>query len=372
LAKERGSFPAFDYEGFSKSAFFKTLPLRIRKDIKQYGIRNVTLLTQPPVGTTGTMVGYSQGPEPYYGLVYQRNSRVGTFIDGSPAFQTWLKDNDIDYSDFNYSLAELKKEHEVPEYFVEAHEVHPEDHIKMQAVFAKYIDSSVSKTVNLPSYATVEDVEQAYLLAYQLGIKGTTVYRDGSKEQICERLKKTAEETRPGGIISTAAPKRPKELACDIHNTSVKGERWTVLVGLMDGKPYEVFCAQEESFEIPSKYKTGTLVKAASGKYHLDLNGIKLKHITAQLESDEHRVITRLISTSLRHGVPLDFINDQLQKAQGTVTDFSKAILRVLKKYSKEADGEILGTQCPICTGRNVIRSGGCPSCLDCGWSKCE
>lgn len=372
LAKERGPFTAYDYRGLSRSEFFQGLPEHIKNLIRRHGLRNVTLLTQAPTGTTGTMVGFSTGCEPYFAMSFMRNSRVGSFQDGSPAFIEWLKDNDINYADYDFNISKLREKLDVPEYFEEAHEISWTDHLKMQAVFAKYIDSSVSKTINLPNSATVDDIESAYIMAYKLGVKSTTVYRDGSKQQILEHIIKDSATSRPKEIVGAHAPKRPKELKCDIHHTSVKGAKWTVLVGILDTKPYEIFCAPQESFELSPKYKTGSLVKNGRGSYYLDTGDFKIKNLSTHLQNDEHRVITRLLSTSLRHGVPMAFLADQLAKTDGTVVDFSKAILRVLKKY--EDVNNYLGAKdktCSACGSSNVIFLSGCPECLDCGVSKC-
>ena len=371
LAKERGPFPAYEYKGYSQSQFFKELPEHIRNLIKRHGIRNVTILTQAPTGTTGTMVGFSTGCEPYFAMCFNRNSRIGSFLDGSPAFISWLKEKNLDYADYDYSLSKLRKAISVPDYFEEAHEISVEGHLKMQAVFAKYIDSSVSKTINLPNSATIEDVKNAYLMAYKLGIKSTTVYRDGSKQQILEAVVKESDKKRPVDIVRAHAPKRPKELPCDINHTTVKGEKWTVIVGLLDGRPYEVFCAPQDNFEIAQKYKTGMMVKNGGGSYYLDTGDFKLKNISSYLNTDEHRVITRLISTCLRHGVPMSFISEQLAKVDGTVIDFSKAILRVLKKYGESTTVSGKDLVCSACGSTNVVLNSGCPECLDCGVSKC-
>lgn len=371
LAKERGSFPAFDYEGLSKSEFFQTLPDYIKADIKKYGLRNVTLLTQAPTGTTGTMIGFAQGCEPYFAMCFMRNSRVGSFKDGSPAFMKWLEDNKIDYSEYDFNLAKLREEYDVPKYFEEAHEISWMNHLKMQAVFAKYVDSSVSKTINLPNSCTVEDVENAYLNAYKMGIKSTTVYRDGSKQQILENIVKESAGQRPMEIVGAHAPKRPQSLKCDVHHTSVKGVKWTVLIGLLDEKPYEIFCAPQESFELSPKYKTAELVKNGGGSYYLDTGDFKIKNLSSYLQNDEHRVITRMLSTCLRHGVPMKFLAEQLAKADGTVTDFSKAMLRVLKKYEDVNTFLNKDLECSNCGSNNVVLNSGCPECLDCGVTKC-
>lgn len=372
LAKERDHFPMFNYEGFSKSEFFKTLPEDVKKEIKKYGIRNVTLLTQQPAGTTGTMLGFAQGAEPYFAMCYNRNSRVGSFLDGSPIFRKWLEENKIDYSKYNFSLDELKKEIKVPEYFEEAHTISWEDHLKMQAVFSKNVCSNVSKTINLSSNATVEDVQSVFVEAYKLGIKSTTVYRDGCKKQILEHLK-TKERKRPQNIIPSESPKRPKELPCHIHHTSIKGDKWTVIIGLYNGEPYEVFCTLQDRFEIPDKFKNGTIIKDDNRKYNLGIDGIIIKDISSCLVSDEHRSLSRMISLSLRHGVPVSFIVQQLLKVDGTIVDFSKAISRILKKYIDEKSEENIGcVKCSTCGSTKVKLISGCWQCLNCNSSKCE
>jgi ribonucleoside-diphosphate reductase alpha chain len=372
LARERKPFPEFKFEGFSKSEFFKTLPEKIKKDIKKYGIRNVTLLTQQPAGTTGTILGVSQGCEPYFAMCYNRNSRVGSFLDGSPTFRKWLEENKIDFSKYNFSLEELKKDMKLPNYFEEANNISWQDHLKMQAVFSKNVCSNISKTVNLSNLSTVEDIQNIFLEAYKLGIKSTTIYRDGSKSQILEHVGQKKKE-RPLSIIPSDSPKRPIELPCEIYHCTIKGEVWTVIIGLYKGQPYELFCAPQERFEIPDKIKTGKIIKNGGGKYNLDINDIILKNISGLLACDEHRIITRQLSLSLRHGVPIAFINQQLSRADGTVVDFSKAILRVLRKYEKNDElNEENKAKCSNCGSDKIKQISGCWQCLNCNYSKCE
>jgi len=360
LAKERGPFPAFKAEEYCKSAFIQTLPADIVADIKQFGIRNVTILTQAPVGSTGTMIGFAQGCEPYFAMAFNRNSKVGSFLDGSPAFREWMKEKDLDYSKFDYSLEKMRQTVEVPDYFEEAHTISWLDHLKMQALFSRYVDSSVSKTVNLPNTATIEEIEELFIKAYQMGIKSVTIYRDGSKQQILEHIKSTVVEKI----------QRPLELECDIHHITVRGEKWIVLVGLKEAKPYEVFASQEDSFELSKNCKTGKIVKEGKGIFHLYTENLILKDISSRLLSDEHRSLTRLLSLSIRNNVSLVDIIDQLEKAEGNIVDFSKAIIRVLKKYISEEE-LLKGRTCPKCGSCNMVINSGCPQCLDCNYSKC-
>jgi ribonucleoside-diphosphate reductase alpha chain len=380
LAKEIGPFPAFKYEEFIQSKFMQQL-LKERPDLKEklheYGIANVTVLTQAPTGTTGTITGYSSGCEPYFAMAYQRNSNVGTILDGCPSFMDWLEGKGIDYAEYNYDFRELKKHKRVPKYFEEAQDIPWEDHLAMQATVAEQIDSSVSKTINLPNDATVEDVMGAYIKAYDLNIKSTAIYRDGAKTQILETLKNYAKnvEARPQTVVTMSAPLRPGNLECDINTVTVKGEKWKVLVGLLHGRPYEVFCFPEEQIEISASRHNGVLSKDGHGRYNLVIGSgddvWTIKNVAQFLLTDEHRMITRLLSTGLRHGAPLNALVSQLSKCDGEVTAFSKAILRVLKRYI--TDEEYLEvSRCRSCGSKNLIVEQNCLQCKDCGFSGCD
>lgn len=379
LAKEVGPFPAFDYDKFIESKFMQQL-LKERPDIdkalKKHGIANVTILTSAPTGTTGTITGYSSGCEPYFAMAYHRNSNVGTIIDGCPSFLSWLKNKNINYADYNFNMKELRKHKHVPKVFEEAHEIHWKDHLAMQAVFAEQIDASVSKTINLSNEATVEDIMQTYIGAFNLGIKSTTVYRDGSKTQILEHFKsiKEIKNNRPQKIVTLSAPKRPEQLVCDIHTVSIKGEHWKVLVGLLYNRPYETFCFPETQIELPTSKTEGLLVRNGNGKYRLVIpygtDNLVIKDVASFLLTDEHKMITRLLSTSLRHGAPLAALVAQLSKCEGEVTTFSKALMRVLKKYISDEEFIALAT-CSECHGKHLINEDGCYKCIDCGFNGC-
>jgi ribonucleoside-diphosphate reductase alpha chain len=380
MAKELGPFPAFKYGEFIKSKFMQQLLKErpdLKKALKEHGIANVTVLTQAPTGTTGTVTGYSSGCEPYFAMAYLRNSNVGTIEDGCPSFRLWLQERDIDYSEYSYNLKELRRHKRVPKYFEEAQDISWEDHLAMQAVFAEQIDSSVSKTINLPSDATVEDIMGAYIGAYDMNIKSTAVYRDGSKTQILETLKNYARnsEARPQTIVTMQAPRRPDTLDCNIHAVSVKGDKWKLLVGLFHGKPYEIFCFPEEQISIPASRTEGKLKRNGHGRYNLIIgegeDAWTIKNVAQLLLNDEHRMITRLLSTSLRHGAPLSAIVSQLSKCDGDVTTFSKALLRVLKKYI--TDEEYLeASSCRSCGSKKLVMEQGCMLCTQCGFSGCD
>ncbi|MEX0616394.1 MAG: adenosylcobalamin-dependent ribonucleoside-diphosphate reductase [Candidatus Woykebacteria bacterium] len=184
LAAEKGAFPNFDKEKYLQGHFIKKLPERIKEKIRKNGIRNAVLLTQAPTGTTSLVSGVSSGIEPVYDFAMTRRDRTGEHMIYHPLYQKWLEDN---------------PGKEPPEYFVSANDLTPEEHVRMQAIVQEYTDSSISKTVNAPETHSVEDVKQLYTLAYELGCKGITYMRDGSREGVLSHGTETKKETAEAG-----------------------------------------------------------------------------------------------------------------------------------------------------------------------------
>jgi ribonucleoside-diphosphate reductase alpha chain len=186
-------------------------------------------------------------------------------------------------------------------------------------------------------------------------------------------------EGRPATIIHIMAPKRPVELPCDIKKAKVQGEAWTIVVGLMDGNPYEVFGGLSKFIEVPAKYKTGKIVKAgkaADARYNLECGEGEDKFIVEDVanafENATNGAFTRTISLALRHGTPPVFVCEQLQKDKHSdMTSFSKVMARVLKSYIKDGTKVSAEKSCPTCSSTNLKYQEGCLSCLDCGFSKC-
>ncbi|MFW6122239.1 MAG: hypothetical protein ACOC80_15255, partial [Petrotogales bacterium] len=208
--------------------------------------------------------------------------------------------------------------------------------------------------------------------AYEKGVRAVSVYREGSREGILifedpvTHKNKYSKENqlcidRPEDIIYNCAPKRPKELDCNIHHTTVKGEKWLVLVGLLNSKPYEVFAGQDDELALPKSVENGIIEKNGKGKYNLAVKirkrEVEHKDIANVLMSAEQRSLTRMLSTSLRHGVPVEFITDQLKKSKEDITDFASAVSRVLSKY--ETEGILEGEKCPNC-GEPMVKEEGC------------
>jgi ribonucleoside-diphosphate reductase alpha chain len=240
------------------------------------------------------------------------------------------------------------------------------------AIMAKYIDSAMSKTLNLPNEYPYEDFKRLYKELYDTKvIKGGTTYRTGTMTSVLSE-KSTSETSSQNedSFKRTNAPKRPKTLECDIHHLSVSGDKWIVLVGMYDNYPYEVFAFKKKSINISEKVKSGKLTKIKRGRYDLELEFFTLENIKEHFETNEQEALTRMISTAMRHGADINFIYDQLMKSEGTIISFSKAIARTLKKYIKDESFDV--EDCPECGSKGtLIRQEGCFKCLNCSWSKC-
>lgn len=405
LAKEKGTFPAFEKKQYLQSNFLEILNKDTIEIIKKYGIRNSHLTSIQPTGNSSVYANnVSSGLEPIFLSEYIRTVIVAFPPEGldvpkvdfnskeltetSQKWQ-WVKEGDEDlvateYQGYVYKIDKnrgLVKEEKVQDYAVAELEelgikikeqdwavntsnLTIDDHVKTMEVFAKYIDSAISKTVNLPNNYPYEDFKNLYEKIYSTGfIKGCTTYRSGTMSSVLSESSSINNKAEVSGYI-----KRPKELISEIHQLKVNGEKWIVLVGLLNNNPYEVFAFKTKKIGLPAHLEVGTLIKLGSGVYNLSCGGWLLEDISRLFESDEQDALTRIISTSLRNGVKIEYIVEQLLKAEGSVVSFSKAIARTLKKYVK--DTAIF--KCKDCGSKNILLEEGCFKCKDCGNSKCE
>lgn len=315
--------------------------------------RNITLLSIAPTGSISFIAECSSGIEPIFDPSYTRTDERGenyTFTHpdaGEPYFKSAINDD----------LTKV---------------VSWREHVATQATTQKYVDSGVSKTINFPNNATIEDIKEAMIEAWKSGCKGITVYRDGSRQ--IQVLKSNKEEmagdinpdTGLQKIVKTHAPKRPRKLPCEIMSVKIEGKPWTILIGFMEGDPYEVFAFQGEA-----DTQKGVLIKRGNGVYDLaDERGkILLKDVVGSYTSDEEQALTRMISLALRHGADAYYILQQLNKTNGTVVSFSKAVMRALKDHARYE--YTLEDECENCGSKNLILQEGCDLCQDCGYSKC-
>ncbi len=332
LAREKGSFSEFSAEKFLQSGFMKNMPQYIRDLVSKYGIRNVTIMTQAPTGTVGTMVGTSTGIEPFFSWTYYRKSRLGIHEEKIKLAQDWLNEN---------------PGKELPNWFATAMELAPEEHVRVQAAVQRWTDSAISKTVNAPQHYTVEQTKELYALMYDLGCKGGTIYRDGSRdEQILatdhKKLGKDASDQVESAIASKAAAEdKVKQTAKEDRTQevlSVSGSNVQMKIAprqrpaVMQGMTYKMNTAYGNLFVTVNEDEHGPFeVFATMGK----AGGF----FGAQTEA-----ITRLISTSLRSNIAIEEIIDQLKGIRGPDVSFTEdgmvyslpdAIAKVLEKHIK-------------------------------------
>jgi len=413
LAKEKGSFPLYDAELYLKGSFIKNLDRGTIKLIKEHGMRNSHVTSIQPTGNSSCFANLvSGGLEPLFMHGYVRTSIQPTAPEGLPVPENvdwsnkqfdlsgvtdnevkwqWVKEGDEDLLvtklgdkvwKFDRTRGLLKEEW-IEDYGVShlkqtkrwnadagwascTMDLDVDAHVDTMSIFAKWVDSAISKTINLTKDYPYEDFKRVYMKAWENGIKGFTTYRAGTMTSVLSE----ASSLGSGGIISKAvAPERPKELPCNVHHITVKGESYFVLVGTYEDEVYEVFAGKNGFIE--RKVKSGKIIKMGrpKGVYKAILeNGLELSPINATCSAEED-ALTRMTSTALRHGTCIHMVVQQLEKVKGDMTCFAKSMSRALKKYIP--DGTKEEGSCPECSGSGLIRQEGCVTCAQCGWSKC-
>jgi ribonucleoside-diphosphate reductase alpha chain len=402
LAILRGTFIGWDskleWNGFEgNNDFYKFIshkfPIQFNKMMNQ-GRRNINWSTIAPAGTVSLMTQSTSGCEPLFSPYYFRRKKINPneknakidFVDQNgdswtefpvlhPKFKDWIETTADFTEQFNAGLITKVEDfnkatlqslfEQSPWYKSTANDIDWTKRVEMQSILQKYTTSAISTTLNLPQNITKEEVSEIYLQSWKKGLKGQTIYRDGSRSGVL-----ITESTKDKQTFEQKdAPKRPGELPCEIHYPTIKNIKYTVIVGLLDSKPYEVFAIP---YEVAKGYKNGFLSKTKSGVYNLiaslDEKSTIHTNLTGDM-SDTEAALTRLISTSLRHGAEIKFIVEQLNKTHGDLFSFSKIIARVLKKYIPE--GAKSTVKCQDCGSENVIFQEGCQTCQSCGSSKC-
>ena len=358
MAKELGCYPACKKELLAESPFIKALelPTNCIDEIKQYGLYNSQLLTCAPTGSIGTMLEVSTGVEPQFALKYTRKTQS---LEGK---DTFFDVNAKIVNDFIKAHA-TKTIEQLPDYFVTSTDISPIDRVAVQSALQRWIDASISSTINLPKEATVEQVKNIYMEAWKQGLKGVTIFRSGGKRDAIL----TVEAPKPEAIPMTFASKRPKKLIADFYSVKVKGEQFIVLVGLLGGRPYEIF-AFKPNMILNLPQHEGVITKKSKMHYSFASPMVEIKDLESLNEDIEERAATLYSSMLLRHGIAIKYIVKTAKKVNDNITSFSSAMCRVLSKYiPNEASGE----KCPECGG-NIINEGGCQHCESCGWSLCS
>jgi len=401
MAKERGSFPIWDYEKEKDNPFIERVISELCDehsfDYGFYGRRNIANLTIAPTGTVSLMTQTTSGVEPLFRPFYKRRTKIddktkATFIDSTgDAWQeyfvlhskfvewydiNWYKTSvklfDLDYHKpiEDYSEAELEKLFEKsPYYGATANDIDWKASVTMQGAVQKWIDHSISKTVNVPESATVEQIDQIYREAHRAGCKGVTVYRDNCRSGVLVSEDKKKEEI----FDYEDGYKRPQTIECDIYHKTALKQNWMVIVGKIDRKPYEIFNIKDVDNHIfPYKIENGTITKIKSETYRLEgYMGDKKYSIDniIPLMSPDEGVNTRKYSSMLRHRIHPKYIVEQIKK-YATIVSFDKVIQRVLETYVKTEDIKRESEKCPEC-GTVLIQQEGCKHCDNCGYSRC-
>ena len=385
MAKERGPFGIHDHSREVDHPFLNRI-WEEAPDIygmnMETGRRNIALTTTAPAGSVSTLTQTTSGIEPAYMLRYTRRKKLtDNDVDARVDFVDDSGDRWQEYDVYHHGFKQWmeisgKSNVEDSPYFKStATEIDWVQKIKMQAAAQKWICHAISNTTNIPAETTVESVKDIYLAGWTSQCKGVTVYRDGSRTGV---LVSESDNSSNTDLLMAA---RPTELACSIHHANIKGEAWTILVGLLDGRPYEVMGGLQKYIEIPKKYKTGTIIKhpykTKNSRYDLVIgrNGdtFTIKDIVAVFDNPNHAGFTRTISLALRHGAPIHYVVEQLQKdTEMDMFSFSKVIARVLKTYIK--DGTIPDRAvCDNCSAEDtMVYQEGCVACTSCGHSKCS
>lgn len=367
-----------------KNTFYETLKYNFPQKIKsfyKYGRRNVSWSTIAPTGSVSILTQTTSGIEPLFEPYYIRNRKVsdGEFFDftdkGGEKFKKyvvvheklkewWKKQNYIDgYTEITPDNIQSIYE-KSPYYKSCTNDIQIIDRLMMQAVAQEYTTHSISSTVNLPKLISEEDVSDLYIKAWEFGLKGITIYRDGSREGILNKINDVT-STSKDIFPQYDAPTRPKRLPAQSYLIKSKGNIYAVIVGLLDDKPYEIFVAESDLDFIQQK---GTITKVKKGMYQwVGENGNTIFNLNSFSESLLERTTTLYLSMLLRTGAKLPFVIKVSKKIDGNISSFTSAISRVLSKYIPK---EEVYEKCPECGGK-LIREAGCTKCTECSYSLC-
>ena len=417
LAEEKGAFPLFDKDEYLSSPFVQRLSDKTKEMIGDLGLRNSHLLSIQPTGNTSTLGNApSSGIEPVFMHSYIRTSEqpalpeginrpsmspdayeVGQDIDADGTAwtaeeqgdETVLRCQEEGYTHWQiHPTRDICKDQEVKDYAVRhmetdgtwdpdadwavtTRDLDVDDHLTQMKALAPFVDSSMSKTVNVPNDYPFEDFKELYKKAHDTGvIKGVTTYRAGTMSAVLSGDDENEDQTVP----RTEAPDRPQTLPCAVHRVRYQGDHWTILVGFLEEDPYEVFAFKSDG-ETPlfkdheKRVDKGYIRKNRSQHYSLlgPNEEVVIEDITSHMPSDEVREQTRLVSTALRHGSKIDFLVEQLEKAEGSIASFGQSMAKALRAHA--TDHEVT---CDKCGSANVRHVEGCMECADCGHSRCS
>lgn len=391
IAKEKGAFAYFDKEKYLQGYFVKQLPEEVQKKIAEHGVRNAVLLTQAPTGTTSLISGVSSGIEPVYDFAMVRRDRTGEHVIYHPLFLEWKEQNPG------------KADTEAPEYFASTKDLLPDDHVKVQAVVQKYTDSSISKTVNAPNEYTVDQVKELYMKAYDMGCKGVTFYRDGSRDAVLTRVADEKKKEEPQATVVTVPsvpvvenmPDRPQMLQGFTYRVQTPvGKGYVTINHDENGYPFEVFVTISRAgsdihadadaigrlislaLRMPTTLDKSKVVEAVidqmrgiGGASTIGFGNGRVRSLADAIAKVllEHMAMYQsraVVNISL----PSADVVQEEQKVEASATEDQKPLFAgVAATSTKPLERDI----CTSCGQASLIREEGCMKCYNCGYSKC-
>lgn len=406
LAKERGAFEIFDMRREENNPFINRLfqeSPELYQLMNTYGRRNIACLTIAPTGSTSLMTQSTSGIEPAFNLVYKRRRKVNPndkdvrvdfvdevgdsweeFVVFHHKFVTWMETNGYSTTK-KYSNEELDELiSKSPYYKATANDVDWLQKVKMQGRIQKWIDHSISVTINLPNDVSEDLVNQLYIEAWKSGCKGCTVYRDGSRSGVLISADDDKKKKDNCFELPSIVTKRPVELVCDVIKFQNNKEKWIAFIGVLNGRPYEIFTGlqdDEDGIMLPKHVNSGFILKRTNenGEKSYDFQFQNRRGYKTTVEglndkfNPEYWNYAKLISGVLRYGMPIDQVIKLVQGLEldsETINTWKNGVERALKKYLPN-NTEVKGQKCPVCGLESLIYEESCMKCTNCGASKC-
>ena len=410
MAKERGAFTVYDAKREESNPFIQRLrdaDPELYKMMTKYGRRNIACLTIAPTGTTSIMTQTTSGIEPVFMPVYTRRRKVNPndknvrvdFVDENGdsweeyavfhhKFVTWMEANGYSTTK-HYTKEEIDEVvAQSPYYKATANDVDWMKKVQMQGRIQKWVDHSISVTINLPSDATEDLVGKLYEEAWRSGCKGVTVYRDGSRSGVLIASSEKKEEKKDEKTVCFPYDEsqfvRPKELKCEVVRFQNAKDKWIAFVGLKDGRPYEIFTGladDEEGILLPKTVTEGKIIKTVDehGVKRYDFQFTNKRGFKTTVEGLNYKFdkefwnYAKLISGVLRYGMPIDQVVKLVQGLQldsESINTWKVGVERALKKYIPDGT-QIAEQACPSCGQKSLVYQEGCLTCKNCGYSRC-
>ena len=406
MAKERGAFAIYDTEREKNNPFVNRLreaDPELYADMARYGRRNIACLTIAPTGTTSLMTQTTSGIEPVFMPVYKRRRKVNPndtsvhvdfwdetgdafeeYIVYHPKFLTWMKVNGYDTSK-KYTQDEIDQlVAQSPYYKATSNDVDWLMKVKMQGRIQRWVDHSISVTINLPNSVDEELVNRLYIEAWRSGCKGCTVYRDGSRAGVLVTMKEEKKKDEPVMKLPEIVETRPRELECDVVRFQNNKEKWVAFVGLLHGYPYEIFTGiqdDDDGIVLPKSVTHGRIIKnvdeQGNKRYDFQFENRRGYRMTVEGLSErfnkEYWNYAKLISGVLRYHMPIEQVIklvSSLQLDSESINTWKNGVVRALKNYVVDGT-EAKGMKCPNCGHETLVYQEGCLICKTCGSSRC-